>query len=72
MPQKLIGSPPEVVLGLTDTTDRWQAAQSLSLLWVGVHPEVPNSQPGSHSLTLVRGTGRVAQWVQPQITLPST
>lgn len=28
-----------------------------SLLWVCVHPEVPNFQPGSHSLTLVRGLG---------------
>ncbi|KAK2919732.1 hypothetical protein Q8A73_001936 [Channa argus] len=50
----IIGSTLEVVLRLMATTDRWQAAQSLSLLWVGVHPEVPNSQPGSHSLTLVR------------------
>lgn len=36
-------------------SDRWQAAQSQSLLWVGVHPEVPNSQSGSHSLTSVGG-----------------
>lgn len=63
----------EVVVGLTDSggPDRWQAAQPRSLLWVGVLPEVPNSQPGSHSLTLVREAGRVAVRVQPQFTLPS-
>lgn len=32
---------------------------SESLLWVGVQPEVPNSQAGSHSLTSVRGSSRV-------------
>lgn len=60
-------------MGLMDTgdPDRWQAAQPQTLLWVGIHPEVPNSQPGSHSLTSVRVTGRVAQQVQPQFTLPS-
>lgn len=46
------------MVGLMDSRgpDRWQAAQPQSLLWVCIHPEVPNSQPGSHSLTLVRIT----------------
>lgn len=43
-------------MGLMDSggPDRWQAAQPQSLQWVCIHPEVPNSQPGSRSLTLVR------------------
>lgn len=49
----------EVVVGLMDSggPDRWQPAQPQRLLWVCVHPEVPNFQPGSHSLALVRGRG---------------
>ncbi|KAG7242612.1 hypothetical protein INR49_020325, partial [Caranx melampygus] len=54
--EKILGSTLEVVVRLMDMggPDRWQAARPQSLLWVGIHPEVPNLQPGSHSLTSVR------------------
>lgn len=62
----------EVVLGLVDSRgpDRWQAAQPQSLLWVCVHPEVPNSQPGSHSLTSARVSGRVEPGLTPGSPCP--
>ncbi|GLD55557.1 synaptic vesicle glycoprotein 2B-like protein [Lates japonicus] len=67
------GSTVEVVVGLMDTgdPDRWQAAQPQSLLWVGIHPEVPNSQPGSHSLTSVRVLAGSHSRFNPSFTLPS-
>lgn len=58
-------------VGAHRSADRWQAARLQSLPWVGVHPEVPNSSPGSHRLTSVRVSVRAALRVQPQFTAPS-